>query len=313
MLLLSTDEIRKIVVSRCLCKLSVHSYFVLSLSWEIFYLTDALQQTGKVIGGKRADITEFPSFAAVFVKQYHHERLMCGATYIKELWLLTAAHCLVYQDMKRVLRDPQELLIRMGMSTLNGTCQERRAVDLFKHNEYPVEFGTPKDIGLIRIDTKFNVNDRVAQAELVNASDFPYDLITVGFGNVDPTIGPISAPSFYLQKVELEVKKTDEYYIECYDPTPRGVCFGDSGGPLYVRNNKTLVGIVSRGTCGLGQGFFVNGYRFRTWILNRTNVAVEIRVEYWSGVIFTLLLNLLTHKIKIVFSIIYTSLNFCNS
>ena len=105
-----------------------------------------------------------------------------------------------------------------------------------------------------------------------------------GFGAYNLTVP--SPPQKFLQKKEVQMIPNSECLHNKTDPPTRanervictrqdggGVCFGDSGSPLYVWTKNvtwTQVGIVSGGTsCNNGLGLFVKISHFVGWIHRR--------------------------------------------
>lgn len=254
-----------------------------------------VQITSKIVGGVNAEITEFPSFASLVFVQPRGMKLICGGTYIRKFWILTAAHCVIQRGMKIKLLKTSELLVRMGMTNLNDTYQERQPIKFYKHKDYPSRANPSSDVGLIRIEKEFEINDKVGLATIVDLFNFSTKVVVVGFGMTVARDRPGLPPPFHLQKVELVAAEVYECSIVCEDPTPRGACFGDSGGPLYVRESKMLAGVVSKGVCSQGLGIFVNVFGYRMWIWNTINEAVKIYDRTWNCVNYILLLNLILY------------------
>ncbi|KAF9276307.1 hypothetical protein BGZ68_010119 [Mortierella alpina] len=128
------------------------------------------------------------------------------------------------------------------------------------HPQYDNNTHDANDIGLVFLPRK--VPGPYPQI----SGDYPQldsKIIAAGFGDIDNN----GTRTDVLRKVELIVdeKSTcqvyDPYFLGdtqfCTKDTPQSVCYGDSGGPLFVGENENIkiVGITSRGTkkdaCGL--------------------------------------------------------------
>ena len=84
-----------------------------------------------------------------------------------------------------------------------------------------------------------------------------------------------------LQLVEVAVRDPEECVLEYLpgfdicagDPPAEDSCYGDSGGPLLVREGDAWaqVGVVSRGEgCAAFPGLYADATALREWILNTT-------------------------------------------
>lgn len=254
-------------------------------------LANPQQPAGKIVGGVQADIKDFPSYAALILIEPKRLKLICGGTYIKDIWVLTAAHCLLGPNVVYKLLEPNKLLVRMGMSMINETHQEQPPKKLFIHPYYPQSAKTTNDVGLIKLSTRFILEEGVGIATIVNTSRFSDQLVVVGFGNVNPNNSKDLSPSLHLQKVDVVAREIYKGYIECSDPTPRGTCFGDSGGPLFVRDSGMLVGIVATGQCAKGYTLYVNVFAYRKWINDTISAAFPIDGDCRFCMVYPLVLN----------------------
>ncbi|KAK9737570.1 Annexin [Popillia japonica] len=231
--------------------------------------------TGKIIGGYNASIEDYPSYAAIFNIRYGRpyaaifnirygrHQLICGGIYIHKLWILTAEHCLtdVQVDKPRLVED---VLVKMGLKWLFDSGQSRKAVEFVRHPRGHCEFLKKScDIGLIRLEKQFEFDRYVRLATIIDEYPFSKKVVVVGYGTN-------SASSFvahrFLQCVNLTILSITRDTIYCRDTTPRGSCYGDSGGPMYESASGKLVGIISSGVCRDGIGIYVNVYVYRSWI-----------------------------------------------
>merc|ERR1711976_290962 len=70
---------------------------------------------GKIVGGEEADLNEFPWQAALQKKR--DGELFCGASVISDQWLLTAAHCDVY--------NKNEIVVSLGEHDMSTDAETR--------------------------------------------------------------------------------------------------------------------------------------------------------------------------------------------
>ena len=162
---------------------------------------------------------------------------MCGGVLVHPKLIITAGHCV------------NDMLKTAWLVDENGKQQEAKVTEIVKKYEK-----LKVDIAVVVVNTPFKSKTISigAQENLTHGTD----IHAVGHGVDESGMG--GGP----------VKKTTVAFVNpgsCYYDTPeptffctksrrRGACFGDSGGPAFVRHSKTdfLVGITSHGprACG---------------------------------------------------------------
>jgi secreted trypsin-like serine protease len=236
----------------------------------------------RVVGGDAIAITEAPWQAALLYSNTSpadddgFANQFCGGTILNSSWLLTAAHC-----VDNGLR-PVDVEVVVGKATLSlTTSADRRQVKrLVVHPDWNDEANGVADIALVEMAASLPINgSSVVAASLPvgkTSSTWPPagQAYTVsGWGcraELDedencPDSGSLSWADT-LEHVELtdltgpssatacgligSVSYVAEYMI-CAGDVGGGVdaCFGDSGGPLIVREDDAvlLAGVVSAG------------------------------------------------------------------
>jgi secreted trypsin-like serine protease len=171
-------------------------------------------------------------------------QVFCTATVLGSRYAVTAAHCL------------NELVFRAELQR----GQERIAVrDIIRHPNYTGRFVDGRllsDVALVEVDAalpfpKARVSFDAIDAEREFVHVFGYGVSRVGgasFGAVNP-----------LRGVSLTVDALSaEFLFNRFDSAADGnVCFGDSGGPAFIKDGDSavLVGITSTGVnadCAVG-------------------------------------------------------------
>jgi len=137
------------------------------------------------------------------------------------------------------------------------------------------------DISVLELETQPTANEYVEAAPLPNKDpSFKEHATVVGWGDVNKYgITPDE-----LNELEMKID-SDEHCKDVYESyfdvensfcagyrgpsSGKGVCFGDSGGPLFTQRNKSLVltGVVSRGrSCDGYVDIYTDVFSLRDWI-----------------------------------------------
>ena len=210
---------------------------------------------GRIINGQPAAKGEAPFI--VSLKSGSH---FCGGSIIDEHWVLTAAHCLIYNSFNVVAG----LQNRNDESTVQIRNVPSKAYQ-FVHEKYSGGVG-PNDIGLIYIAEPFNLNalarDGSAPVAKINLPSGKYEQTgkgkLYGWGRDNSGALPNALQVLDADIIDYSACKAalpsnsplDTVNICSYTAnTADGACNGDSGGPLIRRTGggAEVVGIVSWG------------------------------------------------------------------
>ncbi|XP_013110302.1 serine protease SP24D [Stomoxys calcitrans] len=220
----------------------------------------------RIVGGSFAKLGQFPYQVALL---YNNEHL-CGGSIISKEYIITAAHCVVYQYTKTRL-PVTSLSIRAGsLSPIFGGQQVgvanitiNPAYDWFHH-----------DIAVLKLSEPLEFNENVQAIALANA-DPPsgVQVSTSGWGRTS-TYGPFATllknhtlTSLTRDDCEKESKRFVPKSVICLmGGDNNGICKGDSGGPAVY--NNTLVGVVNyyNKGCGVEPEGFASIKQNRGWI-----------------------------------------------
>ena len=253
----------------------------------------------KIINGEEVTQGNWPFMVALVSKNMDaYKGHFCGASFIGDRYVLTAAHCIE-------AKSHEDVEVVIGVSDLSSpdTAKHRYAVEqIYAHESYSKE-PVSNDIAIIELaqapsESKVTLVDGYARGNLAVGQV----LTVMGWGDQNPSEEEISQTS-ELHKVNVPLVDQDQCtqvphdgYAEIgddafcagYKEGGRDACSGDSGGPLMLPNNGKYeqLGIVSWGE-GCAQpnayGVYTNVSYFEDWIEQRT-VGLNYRAKEVLGV-----------------------------
>lgn len=217
-----------------------------------------LNMKSRIIGGEDSEKEEWPWIAALMAVSKRTNKLehFCGATLISNVYVVTAAHCLVG-------KRAGDLKVRLAEYDFNdANNKDRRDFTvnrIIRHEKYNAS-NYNSDIALIKLSQEVEFTNKLQPVCIPERQDFVGKNATVvGWGSVQFS-GPSST---LLKKLTIPIwsniqcrykigSKVSEVFI-CAGRTDEGghdACQGDSGGPLMIENRHrqwSIVGIVSWG------------------------------------------------------------------
>ncbi|XP_030752524.1 transmembrane protease serine 9-like [Sitophilus oryzae] len=203
---------------------------------------------GRVVGGQKASIEDFPYHLSLLFRGNH----ICGATLIDKKWALTAAHCV--QGF-----DKNLLSLRAGTSIRNADGQILRLKNAVIHPRYAsslVDF----DIAILELAEPVTIPNAKPVDLPKEGGQVPYGVMAAVTG-----WGAMDEDGDYLQVVYLPTMSREScmrgygiltqrmFCAGYFGSENKDSCQGDSGGPLVV--NGTIYGIVSWGYGCTKKGF----------------------------------------------------------
>jgi hypothetical protein len=250
----------------------------------------------RIVGGTAVKMSYAPWQVALIIPYYGNdfEDQICGGSIVSREWIVTAAHCVVFDGF---MIPTAFLRVLAGSATLSRTSSSAVAVrDIVVHPGYDGDVAN--DIALIRLAQPLKFRKGSIEAIALPASKAPAGAqaritgwgLTWGrdeFGNFYNFYGSNPWPTA-LQgatvTVQADATCRDELRIYGADTTfnaslmlcaasPgwwRDTCQGDSGGPLATQVGRTwqLSGVTSWGVgCAwLSAGVYTNVAHYRSWI-----------------------------------------------
>ncbi|XP_066142745.1 venom serine protease 34-like isoform X2 [Euwallacea fornicatus] len=236
----------------------------------------------RIVGGHDTLVNEYPAMAGVV--RIDIGGIFCGGTIISRNYVLTAAHCVVNQDVNnyRVLVGDHDTSI--GSDTNSSAIY--RARKFIVHPKYNSS-NYNNDLALIQVDIMV-FNDNVGPICLpfrYTANTFEEENVTViGWGHKEFS----GINSDILQEVNLDIisnqmcRTQGNFTVSssqiCTYTSNKDACQSDSGGPLIWQNfrNMTklfLIGVISYGVgcASSSPGVHTRVTSFLNWIIEATS------------------------------------------
>lgn len=231
---------------------AIFSSYAIQANADVLPLTPLYDVTPDIVGGEPAKASEWKFYTQIMSR--NSNRSFCGASYIGDGFVLTAAHCVVGDS-------PSQIAVKIGGYRYNGTDGVRATVShIYIHPQYNT-VNLKNDIALLKLTT---VPQGVTSVNIASGSLSQYasvgDPLTVaGLGRTSEGGRPPSV----LQAVDVPLvsdatcRQAGGSYQNVGDVAfcagiPQGgidSCQGDSGGPIVINNGGavTQLGIVSWG------------------------------------------------------------------
>lgn len=242
---------------------------------------------GRIVGGEDVDIKDYPWQVSMQLQPQFGGSHFCGGTIVDEEWVITAAHCLVFeQNGNDFYLTPGHVRVRAGFTLMNNTSQGQyyNVEELILHPSYSTS-SHRFDIALVRLAELIDLEDsNMAKVDIVGEDDVnagmtePGQMVKVSGWGAISFGGPAAN---HLQAIEVPIRAVSQ---TSYPPSwitedmilagaaGKDACQGDSGGPMVAQDGQgwyKLAGVVSWGVdCGLAQypGVYARVSYFEDWI-----------------------------------------------
>ncbi|NWI99335.1 TMPSC protease, partial [Crypturellus undulatus] len=238
-----------------------------------------------IVGGREAAVGAWPWLVSLQVHQIGPNfKHVCGGTLVNEIWVLSAAHCVLQR------RDPFFWRAVIGVHNLqkyDKHTTKRSIRNITIHPKFRKET-FENDIALFKLDSSVRYNDYIQPICLPSAHLYlSFDNGTACYISGWGRLAEKGKTSNVLQEAQVDIipfdscNAFDSYGgminrdMICAGSEFGGIdsCQGDSGGPLichYPRTGKYyLIGITSFGIgCGRRKfpGIYVRLSSYRSWV-----------------------------------------------
>lgn len=254
----------------------------LKCSILLFYLINidysSCEYRTKIVGGRRANIKNYPFLVAIITTQRSNsfDDCLCSGTILNPKWILTAGHCLYKDSQKMKMYDIYALSIVAGSTNCYNLDESAQIIRIKSYTVHPNFVMKEKDgsatskndIALLLLEDDIQYGYLIKpvnlitpivlhKSNLLQSSGTQCEAMGWGLQNESDLSGPselykVNLPIMVNQKCAIllqrnKIEVNNDQIICTLDPAGhKDVCQGDSGGPLIC--NGYQVGVVSLGS-----------------------------------------------------------------
>ena len=250
------------------------------------FLEQFYRSHDRIVGGEDVDIKDYPWQVSMQLQPQFGGAHFCGGTIVDEEWVITASHCLVFeQNGDDFYLQPMHVRVRAGFTSMSSNeGAYYNAAEIIMHPDYDPD-AHQFDIALVRISEPFDLEDenkamvgRVTQADADMGLTEPGEMVKISgwgalsFGGPSPDIlQAIEVPIVHVSNTNYPPSWITSDMIIAGAPGMDS-CQGDSGGPMVVPDGNgwyKLAGVTSFGV-GCGQAGYPGVYArvsfFEQWL-----------------------------------------------
>ncbi|XP_043849396.1 enteropeptidase [Dromiciops gliroides] len=245
----------------------------------------AQETSPKIVGGNDAKEGAWPWMVSLFFNGHH----ICGASFISNEWLVTAAHCVYGRNLTSQWKA---ILGLHNVLNLTNPQTVTQSIDQIIMNPHYNKRTKNSDIALMHLEFKVNYTDFIQPICLPEATQvFPQGMncFIAGWGAIKyqgltaAILQEAQIPLISNEKCQQQLPEytiTENMVCGGYEEGGIDTCQGDSGGPLMCQENNRwfLAGVTSFGyQCALPNhpGVYVRVPKFVKWIKSFTSLKLN--------------------------------------
>ncbi|XP_045212362.1 chymotrypsin B-like [Mercenaria mercenaria] len=228
----------------------MHSFLRLTVLLAIFICSEG-NSLSRIIGGQSIPISDVPWQASLQRLGSH----ICGASFIHNKWLVTAAHCVNNQNKN-------DLSVGYGdADKRNHKTASILSITMHPQYEENGSKGYPNDVALLELTSPVSFDSNTNKVALPRSSNTLTNCAITGWGCTNNILGFCTSTPNLLQgttitKIQPDACKSlwSDTQIQaihvCVNEADKSGCNGDSGGPLscYQDGGIVLAGATSWGS-----------------------------------------------------------------
>ncbi len=233
----------------------------------------------RIVGGEEVfDREQVPYIAALY--RTTGNSFFCGATIIKENYLITAAHCVEG-------KNANDIFVKTGIANLDESGQTRLVSEIIVHPEYE---NYKNDIAILRLSKPLTLSEKVKiipyatdADKIAGRMDPGVVAKTSGWGETEidaddqAVLRTVNVPIVSLEVANGALSYDGTLFESMlpagYAEGGKDACQGDSGGPLVVPD-ATGTGYILAGVVSFGRkcakpnlyGIYARVSYFQDWI-----------------------------------------------
>lgn len=186
----------------------------------------SLEDSSALFGGKLE--SGYPYAGYLIAVEPNNKITTCGVAFLNEKTAVTAAHCII-----------DNASIYLGTGEFKLSLRNNYEIQYAEQNP-SWDSKTYKDIAIIYLDGEISALNTYAT---YSTPTLGCNYIIVGYGmNEDSVEGSLSNKHRKSSEICIEEMLNDEAFFK---GSGGGICYGDSGSPVFEKGTNKLVGVVS--------------------------------------------------------------------